>query len=66
MRTEIGLSKMINEHIKVKYIGPDDPLSLRHGKVYNARILQKGWFGIVDESGEEYAYAPEAFQIVRD
>lgn len=63
MQMETGLSKMINEHIKVKYTGADDPLSLRNGKVYDARILKKGWYGIVDETGEEYAYAPENFVI---
>lgn len=61
-----GLSKKVNEKINVKYIGADDPLSLRNGKVYKARVLKKGWFGIVDETGEEYAYAPEQFQIVED
>lgn len=64
MQMGTGLSKMINEKIKVKYIGPDDPLSLRNGKVYEARILKKGWYGIVDETGDEYAYAPEQFQIL--
>lgn len=66
MQMETGLSKKINEKIKVKYIGTDDPLSLRSGKVYHARVLKRGWFGIVDETGEEYAYAPEQFQIVED
>lgn len=41
MQTETGLSKMINERIKVKYIGEDDPLSLRKGKTYEARVLKK-------------------------
>lgn len=66
MQMETGLSKKVNEKINVKYIGADDPLSLRNGKVYKARVLKKGWFGIVDETGEEYAYAPEQFQIVED
>lgn len=66
MQMETGLSKKINEVIKVKYVGTDDPLSLRNGKIYLARVLKKGWFGIVDETGEEYAYVPEQFQIVED
>ena len=53
----------INDHVKVKYIGEDNPLALRTGKVYDARILKKGWYGIVDETGEEYAYPPEVFEI---
>lgn len=61
METRIGLSRIINEKIKVVYIGDDDPLALRNEKTYTARILQKGWLGVVDESGEEYAYPPELF-----
>ena len=54
----------MSEMLKVKYIGEDDPMSLRFGKIYDARILKKGWYGIVDESGEEYAYPPEVFEVV--
>ena len=45
-----------NSVVRVKYIGEDNPLSLRYGKIYEARVLQKGWFGVVDETNEEYAY----------
>ena len=61
MQMEIGSSKTINSQIVVKYTGEDNPLSLRSGKVYSARVLKKGWLGIVDETGEEYAYPPELF-----
>lgn len=64
MRMGLGLFMKINDTIKVKYIGEDDPLSLRNGKVYEARILKKGWYGIIDETGEEYAYPPELFEVV--
>lgn len=57
-------SMMINKMIKVRYMGDDDPLSLRTEKVYTARVLAKNWFGIVDETGEEYAYPPELFEVV--
>ncbi len=52
------------EHIKVKFIGQDDPLALRHGKVYDAVVGQKGMLGIIDETGEEYAYPPKLFEKV--
>jgi len=61
---EIGSLK-INSMVKVKFIGKDDPLSLRTDKVYEARVLKKGWYGIVDETKEEYAYPPELFEIVK-
>jgi hypothetical protein len=61
---ETGLNMMINSKVKVKYLGEDDPLSLRNQKIYDARVLQKGWFGIVDETNEEYAYPPELFEVI--
>ena len=54
----------INDIIRVKFIGEDDPMALRSGKEYNARILKNGWFGVVDETHEEYAYPPECFEII--
>ena len=62
----IGLLMKINSYIKVKYIGNDNPLALRHGKVYEARVLKLNWYGIVDETNEEYAYPPELFEIVEN
>lgn len=51
-------------HIKVKFMGQDDPLALRHGKVYDAIVGQKGMLGIIDETGEEYAYPLNLFEKV--
>ncbi len=59
-------SLKINSRIKVRYIGEDDPLSLRKGKVYEARILKKNWYGIVDETKEEYAFPPNLFEIIKE
>ena len=66
MQMETGLLKMINSKIKVKFIGEDDKLSLRNNKIYEARILKKNWYGIVDETGEEYAYPPEQFETIEE
>ena len=41
-------------------------LSFRTGKEYDARALKLGWFGIVDETHEEYAYPPGLFEIIQD
>ena len=54
----------INDMVKVRFIGEDDPLMLRHGKVYVARVLKLGWFGVVDETNEEYAFPPEVFEVL--
>lgn len=64
MQMVIGSMMKINDVIKVKFIGEDNPLALRKNKVYDARILKKNWYGIIDETGEEYAYPPENFEIV--
>ena len=52
------------DSIKVKYIGIDDPLMLRQGKIYMAKVGQREWLFIVDETGEEYAYPPELFELI--
>lgn len=56
----------VNDKIQVKYIGKDDPLELRTGKVYTARVLKKGWYGIIDETKEEYAFPPELFKVIEE
>ena len=39
-------------------------ISLIKDKIYDAQQGQKGWFALIDETGEEYAYPPEIFEIV--
>ena len=63
MREGTGLLK-VNDMVRVRYIGEDDPLMMLHGKVYEARVLKKGWYGVVDETHEEYAYPPELFELL--
>ena len=58
-----------NDIITVRYIGEDDPFSLRQGKIYQARVLKptpRGtlWYGVVDEEHEEYAYPSQLFEII--
>lgn len=55
---------MNKKKIIVKFIGEDDPMALRNGKNYEAIVGQKGMYCIVDETGEEYAYHPQLFEIV--
>lgn len=58
------MDSMGDAYVKVKYVGESNPLALLNGKIYDARILKKGWYGIVDETEEEYAYPPELFVAV--
>jgi hypothetical protein len=55
---------MVYQFIKVKFIGKGSRLSLLNDKIYDARPSDKGWYGIVDETGEEYAYPPEVIEVV--
>ena len=41
-----------------------DGITLKKGKTYDARQGKHGMFGVVDESGEEYAYPADIFEIV--
>ena len=40
--------------------------SLKKDKVYEARDCGKGWYAVIDESGDEYAYPPELFEVVEE
>ena len=40
-----------------------DGSSLKKDKIYEAKLSQKGWFAVTDESGDEYAYPPDIFEI---
>ena len=50
--------------MKICWNGETDFLVLTHGKVYDAIAVEKDWYRIVDDSGEDYLYAPEGFDIV--
>ena len=49
---------------KVKYLGRTVFLMLEHDQVYDVVSVEKGWYRIVDESGEDYLYPPECFEII--
>lgn len=52
--------------MKVKYLGESDPLELIHGKIYEVQSIEKDWYRIADETGEDYLYPPQAFEIVEE
>ena len=52
--------------LKVKYIGKTSPLELTNGKVYNVLAVERTWYRIVDDSGEDYLYPPELFELEKD
>ena len=50
--------------MKVKWNGETEPLVLTKDKVYDVISVEKGWYRIVDDSGEDYLYPPEKFEVV--
>lgn len=52
--------------MKVKYIGKSDPFALLSGKLHEVLSIEKDWYRIVDETGEDYLYPPELFDKQKD
>ena len=61
--------------LKIKYIGEkmiDIPNSYRifmdviPNKIYEVLSVERGFYRIIDESGEDYLYPPEKFEIVEE
>ena len=50
--------------MKVKYTGETKFLILTNGKIYEVLSVEKDWYRVVDDSGEDYLYPPELFEIV--
>ena len=49
--------------LKIKYIGETDFLVLTHNIIYDVISIEKEWYRIIDDSGEDYLYPPELFEI---
>lgn len=54
--------------MRVKYIGEDDPEQLLNGKEYDVVELDyhTGWYRITNETGDDYLFPPEDFEVLRD
>lgn len=50
--------------MKVKYKGETSFLIATKKKIYDVLSVEKGWYRIVDDSGEDYLYPPEMFDVV--
>lgn len=50
--------------MKVKYIGKTSFLYFTNGNIYEVLAVEKGFYRIVDDSGEDYLYPPDNFEIV--
>lgn len=52
--------------MKIKFIGKTESLVLTHNRVYDVISIERNWYRIVDDSGEDYLYPPEYFEIVEE
>lgn len=52
--------------MKVKWNGETESLVLTSGKIYDVISIEKGWYRINDDSGEDYLYPPQQFEIVEE
>lgn len=50
--------------MRVRFHGESDPLTFIDGKIYEVISIEEGWYRIIDETGENYLYDPEGFEIV--
>lgn len=50
--------------MKVKWRGETDFCVLTHNKMYEVISIEKGWYRIIDDLGEDYLYSPDNFEIV--
>ena len=49
--------------MRVRYLGETSPLELTQGKVYDVLSIERDWYRIVDDTGEDYLYPPEDFEV---
>ena len=49
---------------KVRWLGSTVFLMLTHNQIYNVLSVEKEWYRVIDGTGEDYLYPPEAFEIV--
>ena len=50
--------------MKVKWLGKTDFLALTNNKIQDVIYIERGWYRIIDDSGDDYLYHPDMFEIV--
>lgn len=52
--------------MKVKFLGKTEFLVLTNGKIYDVISVERGYYRIVDDSGEDYLYPSKYFEVVEE
>lgn len=50
--------------MKVRWLGESGHFTLINGKVYEVMAIEEPYYRIIDETGEDYLYLIEDFEIV--
>ena len=51
--------------MKIKYKGESD-ISLTKGKEYEVLSVENGWYRIVDDTEDDFLFAPDDFEIIEE
>lgn len=52
--------------MKIKYTGETSPLELTNGKTYEVLSVENGWYRIKDDTGDDYLYPANIFEIAEE
>ena len=52
--------------MKVKFLGETSFLVLTNNKEYDVISIEKDWYRIIDDSGDDYLYHPKLFEVMED
>ena len=52
--------------MRVKFLGETSFLVLTNNKEYDIISIEKGWYRIIDDSGDDYLYPPKLFEVVEN
>ncbi|MGI6499217.1 MAG: hypothetical protein ACOX0U_10590 [Oscillospiraceae bacterium] len=52
--------------MKIKYLGETEPLVLTKDKIYEVISIEAEWYRINDDTGEDYLYPEELFEVVEE
>ena len=52
--------------MKVKYIGETVSFMVTQNKIYDVISVERDWYRIKDDTGEDYLYPPSKFEIIEE
>ena len=52
--------------MRVRFLGETSFLVLTNNKEYEVTSVEKDWYRIIDDSGEDYLYPPKLFEVIEN